>query len=131
MTEKELVDKYLGIPYKHQGRDLKGLDCWGLIILVFRDLGIKVMDLEHYDENWALHGENYFIENYYKKWQKQSAPQFLDVLLFKNIEGVPFHTAIYLSHGKIMQCTRAGVIVRRMDGKMMERLEGIYRYDRD
>ncbi len=130
MTEKQLIDKYLGIPYKHMGRDLDGLDCWGLSILAYRDDGIELFDLDNYEKNWALHGKNHFIENYYKKWQQKKFPLFFDVLLFNNSKGVTNHAGIYLSKGRFIHGSRAGVVITRLVGKFKDRLEGTYRYDR-
>lgn len=37
------VSKYLGVPFVPQGFDLKGLHCWGLIWLVYREqLGVEL-----------------------------------------------------------------------------------------
>lgn len=41
-----LVDarKYLGIPFKYNGRSPDGVDCLGLILMVLRDAGIELPD---------------------------------------------------------------------------------------
>lgn len=127
MTEKEIIDKYFGIPHRHLGRDLSGLDCWGLIKMIYADIGIEVFDLKDYDEQWAMRGGNYFIENYYEDWVWHTAPVFLDVLLFRNCKGIPSHAGIYLSKGKFIHSARkAGVAIAKLKD-YLPRLEGIYR----
>jgi len=133
MDEKTLRQKYLGIPYKHRGRDMKGLDCWGFPILAFRDDGIELLDMENYDVKWSYQGKNYFIDNYYKNWEEQKIPKFFDLLLFKNSEGVACHVGIYLSHNDFMHCCKgAGIVIAKItDPKWKEKLFGIYRYNRN
>jgi cell wall-associated NlpC family hydrolase len=50
-----LVKKYSGIPYKHAGRDLTGLDCLGLIHFFYKDCGIDVpaSDGREYSPDWT------------------------------------------------------------------------------
>ncbi len=39
---KKVCDEMLGIPYKHNGRDENGVDCWGVVYLFFRKLNIEL-----------------------------------------------------------------------------------------
>lgn len=46
-----LVDQartYLGVPFRHRGRSGLGLDCAGLGIRVYADLGVELPDIERY-----------------------------------------------------------------------------------
>ena len=49
---KELIEalrKYVGTPYKHQGRSIEtGVDCLGLVVACANDLGIEVVDEVNY-----------------------------------------------------------------------------------
>jgi cell wall-associated NlpC family hydrolase len=126
MIEKEAINKYLGVPYKHKGRDLSGLDCWGLIMCVYKDNGFEVSDFDiDYDENWQFKGENHFLENYHLQWEKIDLPKVFDVvLLFK--DGVPNHAGIVLSHGKVLHTCRSGTVVSRLF-TFKGKIEGYYR----
>jgi len=39
---------YLGVPFVHQGRSDKGLDCVGLVVRVAHDLGLSKYDFKEY-----------------------------------------------------------------------------------
>ena len=47
---------YLGVPWKHQGRDRLGIDCIGLVVACLRDCGHSPPDRTDYgrDPNGAL-----------------------------------------------------------------------------
>jgi cell wall-associated NlpC family hydrolase len=40
------INKYIGAPFKLGGRDLSGIDCWGLVMAVYKDLGRNVPDFD-------------------------------------------------------------------------------------
>lgn len=42
---------YLGVPFEHQGRTRKGLDCVGLLVCVAKDLGLAHDDSASYSRN--------------------------------------------------------------------------------
>ncbi|NLW59979.1 MAG: C40 family peptidase [Firmicutes bacterium] len=41
---EQIARQFLGIPYRHGGRDRNGLDCLGLVHLFYQELGIKLPD---------------------------------------------------------------------------------------
>lgn len=40
--------KWVGVPYRHQGRSRTGVDCIGLAVVVVRDLGVMDYDIDGY-----------------------------------------------------------------------------------
>lgn len=129
VSEKAIISKYLGVPYKHRGRDLKGLDCYGLIICIYKDLGFKLWDIEEeYDENWSWKGKNHFIENYHQQWRRIEVPDVFDVVLFSNSKGIANHGGVVLSEGRFIHTCKQGTIISRLsDPGWRKRIEGFYR----
>ena len=125
ITPEEVIKKYLGAPYKHKGRDPKtGLDCWGLGVCVFRDLGIKLLDFDiDYGEDWGFKGENYFLENYYKQWDIIEKPMPFDCVLFRSLpEAMPNHGGIYLGNHKFIHACKTGVVLGDMRKEILQRM---------
>lgn len=48
MRLDDYARKYLGTPFKHRGRDARGLDCAGLVWRAFFDAGLTMPDLARY-----------------------------------------------------------------------------------
>lgn len=128
IKDKEIIEKYLGVSYRHKGRTLEGLDCWGLIKEVYKDLGFELWDIEEdYDEKWSWKGRNHFIENYYKEWVKVKKPNPFDVVLFSNSKGIANHGGVVLKSGKFIHCCKTGVVVSRLgEPRWQKRIEGFY-----
>lgn len=127
--EFDIVTKYLGVPYKHRGRDIDGLDCWGLIKCVYKDLGHDLLDIESYDKDWSEKGADFFVENYHLQWEKVEHPTIFDVALFRNIKGVVCHAGLSLREGNILHCSeRTGVVIIKSRSVNNGRtLDGFYR----
>lgn len=129
LNEFEVVSSYLGIPYLHHGRTKKGLDCWGLIKMVYAEAGIKLLDIVEYDKDWASKGANYFVENYHSQWEKVEQPRLFDVVLFNNRKGVACHAGLMLREGNMFHASeKSGVVICKARAKNSERiLDGFYR----
>ena len=132
MTEQELIKKYVGIPYKHLGRDPKeGLDCLGLLMCFFTDMGrdVKKYDYENYSEYWSVTDDrDYYIEKWPEEYVKVSVPHPLDVVLFQNSKGITNHAGIVLSNNRFIHSCKAGCVVAKLNDKQWyEKLTGFYR----
>lgn len=132
-----IVNKYLGIPYLHRGRTLEGIDCWGLILMIYKDLGHDIMDVAgDYDENWCVNNENLFskhyAENYYKSWDKVDNPKFLDLVLLKSSKGIINHGGVVLNYGKFIHTCKAGTVITRLTHPQWKnKVAGFYRLKDD
>ena len=125
------VNQYVGLPYKNMGRDRSGLDCWGLIKIVYKEiLGIELWDIgEAYPDDWSFKGKDLFMENYQRQWENVDEPQAWDVVLLQNGGTVVNHAGIVLNKKTFIHCTKAGVAL----GGLRERpwrsyVAGFYRY---
>ena len=94
------MDEYIGIPFKAGGRDRDGLDCWGLVRLVYRErLGV---DLPAYDGVFSdtdpetMRQVGSLMAEQSRQWQQVQQMQPMDVLLIRVNGGVPSHVALYL-----------------------------------
>ena len=44
----EFSRSYLGVPWKHQGRTKKGVDCVGFLLLGFKHIGVHIDEIKGY-----------------------------------------------------------------------------------
>jgi len=146
MIVANIVDKYLGIDYIDNGRDpIVGLDCWGLIIcvvkdvfsIVFPDLNYKKFGLLRNYVKSGKSGQPVFIgskEDIIKDYDMSSwvipvktQPLLGDLILICPIENLAIHAGVYLKSGKfIHSITGQGVIVSEVS-TWAKQIEGYYR----
>lgn len=116
--------KYVGVPFRHQGRTIEGLDCVGLLALSMQDCGYTPEDIPAYGhqprDGW-LRKE---LERY-KCIEVSRPPQVNDVLVFRlRPKGAAVHIGIVTEHphglGVVHTYGHIGRVVhQRLDEKKM------------
>lgn len=97
------VNDYIGIPFKTNGRDRDGMDCYGLIAAVYKDL----LDIDVPD--WAVKNDHIFtvmqtitkglkIEVTEERAYEVANPNDMDILVLSRIS-VAYHVGIYVAGG--------------------------------
>lgn len=129
-------DKYIGLPFLNKGRDKEeGLDCWGLLRLVHRDmLGVTHPSYEEdYQESTAnTEVASAFYSGMEGPWEEvSSAPKELDVVIL-TLSGKPFHCGVVTVPGYMLHILKGcGAVVESYTNRhWLRRIDGIYRYKR-
>lgn len=118
----------LGVPFRHQGRTLAGLDCAGLVAYTCDQLGIDYEDREGY----ARRPSNGLIEAALDAQpfleRVTGHPQPGDVLLMR-FTGEPQHLAIYAGPNIIHSYETVGKVCEHiLDQRWARRIVRIYRF---
>lgn len=130
--------KYVGIPWRVHGRDRDGIDCWGLVCLVYREvLGLEVPSFAGDYEGTTPQDAEHIAELFAQRWplpefralDPDELPAAGDVVLFR-LYGLPCHVGIYVGEQSILH-VRSGVdaCVERIDGPTWRpRVVGLFRH---
>jgi len=131
LTPEELVDKYVGIPYVDNGRDpAVGLDCWGLIISIIKDLyGYNGLPDPKYRKFTLLRRKVDMFKDYdmfYWADTVKGEPVCGDFILIRVI-GIAMHGGIYVANGEFLHAV-AGKGIRLCNMPFWKKqVQGIYR----
>lgn len=123
-------NKYIGLPYASNGRELSGVDCWGLACLFYRDeLGIE---LPSYSELYTTASDPQVVEainQHRDNWLLTTDAVAGDLCLF-NIYGEPAHVGIYVGDNRFLHARegRDSVIESLSSSQWSKRFQGFYRY---
>lgn len=129
-------NSYVGIPFEPRGRTDKGLDCYGLLIKVYKEqFGILVPDYL-YDSQKEPRNCGDLIANGMNgpMWGRVDGSrmywQLGDVCIF-SLMGTPFHTTILLPKNFMLHCTTSvGVVIEHMSSSWSRRMVGVFRHEK-
>lgn len=130
MTKHAWWNDYQRIPYKLGGRDRDGLDCWGLVRLVYaeqfqRDLPSLNQNYDNLEDSAHLHE---LVATNKEGWQAVEIPQTGDVVLLTHM-GNP-HVGVCTEAGMFLHI-RPGTLAtneRLTSAHWRSRIKGYYRY---
>lgn len=77
------LDSYIRVPFKPQGRDWGGVDCWGLVVLYYREeLGIELDSFQDVRVS-NLRDIAKLVQLHRNSWQLADDPRVGDVAIMK------------------------------------------------
>ena len=128
------TEPFIGLPYQDMGRDYNGVDCWGLVYLVYRDvLGITIPT---YAEGCTAPFERAqrasVVTNCITDWSRRDpgAEQVGDAVLMRMM-GHLCHVGVLAPNGLILHSEegRNTILEERSSANLAHRIEGFYWYD--
>lgn len=131
--EMQKFNQYIGIPFKPKGRDRNGLDCWGLLCLIYQEqFGIELPDYsEEYEEDLDGQVIAGIVEEEISSWTEipKGQERLGDGVLLR-IEGEPMHVGMVLRKGMMIHIMRGidSVTENYRSRIWKRRVLGIYRY---
>lgn len=121
------VDRFIGLPWLHLGRTPAGVDCWGLVRLVYAgELGIELP--EHADHGGERHAISAIVESDRVEWiPVMTAARAGDVVLLRQ---APWHVGVVVGRGRMLHIPegRESCIEPYDTGRWGSRVEGVYRH---
>ena len=128
------VSKYIGIPFRDGGRGWDGLDCWGLVLLAWKEeMGVSMPDMgDEYSSAFARGDVSGLFGKYTSQnWNEDvtALPRRpLDVLVFR-FGPFELHAGLWVAPGEMLHVMQGmETAVERYDGfKWSKRLSRILR----
>ncbi len=128
------IEPYKHIPFQERGRSHDGIDCWGLVYLIYHEqLGHSI---PAYAEYFSTHDQEEISTMIRKErelsWRAipRSEVKEGDVVVLR-ILGEPWHCGVMVSQTMFVHIERHALVVRESIESMRwgKRLEGFYRWN--
>lgn len=118
----------IGIPFVDGGRSLKGFDCYGLVIELYRRIGIELPDYQIHCEDVTRISSK--IDECRPQWERINgeSPNYCLVVMHLYDNKFCNHTGVYLGNNQFIHTReKIGVNIDRIDSIAWKRkIEGFY-----
>ncbi|MEO5341102.1 MAG: C40 family peptidase [Magnetococcus sp. MYC-9] len=127
------VQRYIGLPYQAHGRDRGGVDCWGLLFLVYREqFAVSIPSYDGLYVDPAERADNAALLTGHAdrdRWHRVSAAQEGDGVLLR-VAGYPCHVGVAVGQEAFLHVRPgSGVVMESLLGaRWRSRIEGFYRW---
>lgn len=125
-------NKYIGIPFKDGGRDSNGLDCWGLVRLIYKDeYNISLPSFNtHYSTVDDTERLEELISQYKEGWIEANSPDEGCVVLFKTMGSIT-HVGVLINKNQFLHINEGtNVTIESLDStRWNKRVIGYYKYN--
>lgn len=121
------VKLYVGVPFRHQGRDKNGIDCVGLIVTPLNNMGFFTYDNKNY-KRYGLGGEIHKVmKDYCYEVDNIKALKRGDILLFS--KGNSQHLGVFTGYSIIHSNNIIGKVVEHdLTDEWTSLITKVYRY---
>lgn len=127
------LSPYVGIPFKSCGRDHFGLDCWGLLCLIYKEkLGINLSSyIDEYDTARSYNKIANAIDTHLPEWMpiEHGKEKPFDVIIFR-LRGLPIHIGMIVGPGKMIHTLdKVNTCIEKYNTPLWrKRIRGFFRY---
>lgn len=128
------TDNYIGIPFRPDGRDRDGCDCYGLVCLVYKEMFninlplFKGVYCEDTTENLVRVARTMAAAR--NKWKRVDTPKPFDGIMLRTGE-YTWHVGVVVDKRRFLHVQRGTEsIVDEYTGiEWKDRIDGFYRYE--
>lgn len=125
------TNAYTGLRYLAGGRDAAGVDCWGLLRLIYdQEYGVTLPGFAEADpERLADAALAEYVAAHREGWQRIKVPEVGDAVLLR-LAGEPMHIGVVCGDGRFIHARVDNDVVvdSYRHSRWAHRVEGFYRY---
>lgn len=131
----QIAMRYLDTPFLHRGRTARGVDCYGLLVLVAQELGWALQDAAYYSAQPLRPTEkeqlsDYLLANFGEPVERPLQPNDVIALRLRP-RFIPSMCGIVAPHPHGLGFVSAGIGMggvrfQRLDQKRLGQLAGVY-----